>query len=97
MTDFTSLGLTYVGEADLSEPDYSFDLVGIWKNDDGFYLGTDSGCSCPTPWENYGALSDFTGPLTKEQAIEEATNLWKGQREYDPAQFANFIESINQA
>lgn len=75
-------------EVELSEPDYSFDLLGIWKTEDGYYLSTDSGCSCPSPWESH-TDDDLTGPLTAEQAIEEATSLWSSAYGggYDPEQF----------
>ncbi len=85
----------WVTDAELSEPDWSFDLVGIWKTDEGYYLSTDSGCSCPTPWENH-TDSDLTGPLTCEQAIEEATSLWKNSYGggYDPESFAKAMALI---
>lgn len=78
-----------VAEVSLSEPDWSFDLLGIWKTEDGYYLSTDSGCSCPTPWESH-TDDDLTGPLTASQAREEATSLWKGAYggEYAPEAFA---------
>lgn len=65
----------FITEMDLQEPDYSFDLLGLWRDAEGFYLGTDSGCSCPTPWESHTA-EDLTGPLTLDQVVEEATSLW---------------------
>ncbi|GAA5198656.1 DUF7574 domain-containing protein [Microbacterium jejuense] len=96
--DFSKIGIRMVAEADLTEPDYSFDLVGVWKHTDGsFYLGTDSGCSCPSPGEDYKNLDQFTGPLTRAQAIEEATSLWTAYGEYDPPAFAEFIETITKA
>ena len=61
---------------DLSYPDWTFDILGIDVRPDGFYLGTDSGCSCPAYWENH-TKDDFTGPLTVEQAREEAMSLWE--------------------
>jgi len=71
----TNYGFTEaVGVIELSEPLYSFDLLAVLRNDDGYFLGTDSGCSCPSPWENHRA-EDFTGPLTAEQAAEEITSL----------------------
>lgn len=76
-------GLVRIGEdLDLSEPFYSFDLLAVWKDDAGFYLGTDSGCSCPSPFENYEGKGDMTGPLTAEQAIEETRSL-AGPNPYD--------------
>ena len=68
-------GVTDLGTIDLSEPNYSFYLAWIIGTPEGFYLGTDSGCSCPSPFENYRSLADFTGPLTDEQVIEELDNL----------------------
>lgn len=61
-------------EIHLSEPDYSFDLLGIWEEDGGFFIATDSGCSCPSPWESH-TKDDLTGPLTLDQLAEEATSL----------------------
>lgn len=59
---------------ELSGEEYSFDYLGIWVESEGIYLSTDSGCSCPMPWESH-TLDDLTGPLTREQAYEESTSL----------------------
>ena len=69
----------------LSYPDYAFNILGVDIREDGIYLGTDSGCSCPAYWENH-TKDDFTGPLTVEQAREEAMSLWEHtpDRPYDP-------------
>lgn len=47
-------GLTPVVEFDLEVPDYSFDLLVVWYSfsTGKYYWGTDSGCSCPSPFEN---------------------------------------------
>lgn len=97
MTTFTYDDLEKLDEAYLSEPDYSFDLIGAWLDPEGgIYLSTDSGCSCPTPWENHKQIEDFTGPLTVAQAIEEATSLWDGGlgEGYDPKGFKSFLDSL---
>ena len=60
----------------LSYPHCAFNILGVDIREDGIYLGTDSGCSCPSPWENH-TEDDFTGPLTVEQAREEAMSLWE--------------------
>ena len=85
-------GLDFVGEVDLAEPDYSFDLLGVWKDEKGYYLSTDSGCSCPTPWESH-TRDDLTGPLTAEQAKEEATSLWSEYYRggYQPDEFRGLL------
>jgi hypothetical protein len=89
-------GLVKVAEADLSEPDYSFDLLVAWRDDEGYYLGTDSGCSCPTPFEDYVGRADMTGPLTADQARKESMSLKKNsyQPGYDTEAFEQFLKEI---
>lgn len=82
-------------EVYLAEPNYDYDLAGVWKAEDGYYLSTDSGCSCYSPWESHSD-DDLTGPLTAAQAIEEVTSLWSGAYAggYDPEQFRKDIALI---
>lgn len=86
--------LAVVAEADISEPDYSFDMIAVWADSEGFYLATDSGCSCPSPFENYEGKADLTGPLTAEQAIEEAESLRNedghGQYDYSSGKYSPY-------
>lgn len=46
--------LDLIGDIDLSEPCYDFDLLRIYlRRADGMLLwATDSGCSCPSPFED---------------------------------------------
>lgn len=76
-------GLVKVAEVELDEPCYSFDTVAVWADAHGMYLATDSGCSCPTPFENYNGKQDMTGPLTIDQTLEEASALKAAH--YNPA------------
>ena len=83
----------------LSYPDYAFNILGVDIREDGIYLGTDSGCSCPIDWENH-TKDDFTGPLTVEQAREEAMSLWEHTPDspYDPrADKAEFVSELDEA
>lgn len=76
--------------ASLDDEEWSFYDLGVWKLDDGYYLSTDSGCSCPIPWENHSPDNpeDFTGPLTYWQLEEESLSLAKasdeGRARYSP-------------
>ena len=84
---------------DLADLDYEFDILGVDIREDGIYLGTDSGCSCPSYWENH-TKDDFTGPLTVEQAREEAMSLWEPTPDshYDPrAERALFVSALDEA
>lgn len=48
-------GLTTVGEVELSNGSYEFDLFVVWQDSAGTYLwGRDAGCSCPSPFEYQG-------------------------------------------
>lgn len=81
---------------DLTRPSCEFDILGIDVRPDGFYLGTDSGCSCPMFWENH-TEDAFTGPLTAEQAREEALNLFyaaNDQEFYDPSEAGDREEFV---
>lgn len=68
--------LTYIGEVDLSEPDYSFDLLRFYvRKHDGMVLyATDSGCSCPSPFEDtrVGDLKETTVAGVEAVARAEA-------------------------
>lgn len=52
-------GLTVIDELSEDEP-YQFDILVAWRHTDGtVYWQQDSGCSCPTPFENYGSLAEL--------------------------------------
>lgn len=61
-------------QIDLDNEPWEFYYAGVWEKSDGYYLSTDSGCSCPIPWENHSEDS-LTGPLTWDQAKEELRSL----------------------
>lgn len=73
-------GFESVGGLNLENEPYEFYILEVLKNEQGYYLVTDSGCSCPTPWE-YTTVEDLTGPLTAEQAREEIISLTPVQRD----------------
>lgn len=84
-------GLKSLNQIELEGEPWQFYLLGVWQGDDGYYLGTDSGCSCPIPFENY-RRENLTGPLTKEQAAEESLSLAKDAGGYGVANVTNFWE-----
>lgn len=58
--DKEKFGLEIVNEVD-SAGDYSFDKTVIFKDkDNNFYFASDSGCSCPSPFEDFTSVADLT-------------------------------------
>jgi hypothetical protein len=55
-----SCGLEMVGTAE-REPDWDFSILLVVKDKKTgkLFAGYDSGCSCPTPFEDYHSLEDF--------------------------------------
>ncbi len=68
--DPEKFGLTVVGEVDDPGASYSFDKFVVWRAEDGtLYWDQDSGCSCPSPFEDVRSLSDLkTGDSDKAAA-----------------------------
>lgn len=59
-------GLTTIADIDDPQACYSFDILAVWQHEDGrLFYATDSGCSCPSPFENFTSLDDLT-PITKD-------------------------------
>ena len=80
-------GAEVVGEFEWSEPDWSFDMLVVWRTGRGqYWIGEDSGCSCPSPFEEVLDINSLDGPYTKDglrkrinQRIEERKS---GQHDY---------------
>lgn len=81
---------------DLSYSVWAFDILGIDVRPDGFYLGTSVGRSCSMFWKNH-TKDDFTGPLTVEQAREEALSLWENTYGADRVDLAGFMADLDEA
>lgn len=61
---------------------YEFDMFVIWEKDDDktLWYATDSGCSCPTPFENIDSMGDLNQITTDtfynfEQALFNHNNI----------------------
>ena len=65
-------GLTPIAEVECSDGMWQFDLIVGWKHKDGtVYIAQDSGCSCPSPFEDYNSLES----LDKVASIESVRSL----------------------
>lgn len=77
-----------------TEPHYDFDMVVIWqdKKTKKFYFAADSGCSCPSPFEDVRRLSDL-GKLNKTnfKGLEDAVHGLSPYRSPDSQTRSLFI------
>jgi hypothetical protein len=65
------LGLTKVDEADLDNEPYQFNIRAVWRHTSGvLYTAKDSGCSCPSPFEDYNRLEDLDRIAARQQVDE---------------------------
>src|SRR5690242_3012458 len=56
----SAYNLTLIAEIDYSSGSYEFDLRVVWKDNQGnFWTARDSGCSCPSPFEDFNGLPDL--------------------------------------
>lgn len=59
-----SLGYTLVDELEFSDGCYQFDTLIVLEKEGKYFYAEDSGCSCPTPFEDVG--EDDLTPITLE-------------------------------
>lgn len=77
-------GLKVLIEKEDPEAFYSFEMVIVWEDANGkLYWASDSGCSCPSPFENYTTLESLnTGTVSDlidflKAWLEDWYNSWK--------------------
>lgn len=68
--------LVKIAEAEWPNLSYEFDIFAVWKHKDGrLFYGSDSGCSCPSPFENFTSLDTLT-ELKDFNAFSAAIDEW---------------------
>ena len=73
-------GLKLVAEIDYSDKDYQFDTRAVWLHESGkLYTARDSGCSCPSPFEDYTSLEklDIVNIVELERETQEKRSAQK--------------------
>lgn len=94
--DPASAGLEMISfeDADLS---YEFDILAFWATQDGVvYSASDSGCSCPTPFEDCTSLEQLEriGSVEQAEAIFESWNGYGSRKKVDSGEKRNLSEWI---
>lgn len=64
-------GLKIIGELNDPHACYSFDDLVVWQSivDGKLYYASDSGCSCPSPFDGFDCIEDLT-EITNETWVE---------------------------
>lgn len=70
-------GTEIVGTVDLDEPSYSFNYALVSRNltSGRFYVNTDSGCSCPSPFEDFTTKTSLGMSLSAQEAATRVQQL----------------------
>lgn len=80
-------GLEIIGEVDFSDGCWQFDSLVVWRRiEDGqLFYGEDSGCSCPSPFEDvadvHGLVTATPHEIAKrigERQVDNAALSWRG-------------------
>lgn len=66
-------GLAIVGDLDAGGG-YDFDMLVVWQRieDGALFWSTDSGCSCPSPFEDVNSVDDLTSISDPREFSREA-------------------------
>lgn len=75
-----ALGLKIVGSV-AREPDYDFNMLVVWESvSDGLlYMASDSGCSCPSPFEDFHEIEQLERIGSYDQFVR-ALDAWRGRQ-----------------
>jgi len=92
-------GLISFGDIDFSSGYYEFDITAVLRrvSDGAFFYVSDSGCSCPCPFENT-KLSDLT-PLDSLEEFQKycADRRWEGEEDRTRPLVVNLLERLHAA
>jgi hypothetical protein len=72
-----NFGLETIGEVDWDDESYSFNMTAVWcdKETGQLYWADDSGCSCPSPFEDYNDRDKLTAGTAGELDAHLKGNL----------------------
>lgn len=89
-------GLEVVGDIERSDGCYQFDMVVVWKQARGkYWIGQDSGCSCPSPFEDITDINELDGPYTKDGLRKRLDWIMKNESDYCVLTTAEYKREIS--
>ncbi|AVD99346.1 hypothetical protein SEA_BILLNYE_174 [Streptomyces phage BillNye] len=88
--DPSKFGLELVDSIEWDGESYEFNMTAVWKAKRGeYYIGDDSGCSCPAPFENVEKLEELDGPHNK-RGLESALRYRLKQNARDESETSGY-------
>lgn len=87
-------GLEVVVSLDQPNMSYEFNMFVVWrrKADGVLFYGSDSGCSCPSPFEGVNDVSSLS-ELKNIDAFEQELNAW-GDSFFDPRALRDVVDNV---
>lgn len=90
--------LTTVAEIDYSDGCYQFDLRVVWRHASGqFYTMRDSGCSCPSPFEDYHSLDQLDILDLAALEAEVQAERTSGYYSHSGSEYQDFLRAVRNA
>lgn len=73
-------GLRPIGEISWDNESYQFDMTVVWFHEatQTFFIGSDSGCSCPSPFENTTSLAELSAFPNPHAVMTEIDQMVAG-------------------
>lgn len=91
------LGLTMIGEIDWAEESWSFDLTVVWRDETGqLFTASDSGCSCPAPFEDIASVDELE-KVTRDQLATQLNERMKKETRDCSDDVARLMELVIQS
>jgi hypothetical protein len=89
-----AFGVSTVFDVDKSSGSYEFDSFIIWKDDNGrYYWDSDSGCSCPVPYDSSDISNIRQGTL--RDAVNDA-RVWIKEESWNDLYHEGAVKKIEE-
>lgn len=95
--------LETVWQIDRSSGSYEFDYMTVFRDKatGKLYYGTDSGCSCPSPYESVSSLADLEAitdaPDSLDSFVRAAKAFRRDSKYLKAEEVAQFIQKVKDA
>ena len=91
--------LVVVDEIDYSSGSYEFDYRTVWKHTitGKVYTARDSGCSCPSPFQDYTSLADLAEVEDTNWLRDEIAEDRRDYSSFSVGDGQKFIERVGEA